>query len=267
MVLNQVESGFHIPKLTLLEVWPLYPFIGSRTNLRVVDIGANTGLWAQSFLNVFGKQTSCYQAFEPLPGNIERLNKRVSLSLQNQVEQFLITPCAVGNQRTKVKLNFDAEVSTIASIPLSEVSVGQKRVHHNHSIEVEQIDLDSWAASTEGFEPDIIKIDVEGYEWEVLEGARDLIHKKIPSIIYYEFGKHQADRGQTFLQFWEFFTEMGYYLHRQNVARNFFGLQYISKYSKSLEEFNSMWMFCASKYKHDPKLNSPRVIGHYFGSN
>ncbi len=264
MVFNQVESGFHIPKLTLLEVWPLYPFIGSRNNLRVIDIGANTGLWAASFLNVFGKQTSYYQAFEPLPGNVDRLKQRVDQSLQSQVNQFSVTSCAVGNSRKKVKLNFNSEVSAIASVPLREVSVGQKRILHKHCIEVEQIDLDSWAISTEGFEPDIIKIDVEGYEWEVLEGTKNLISQKIPSIIYYEFGKHQADRGQTFLQFWEFFSQMGYYLYRQKVARNFFGLQYISKYSESLEEFDSMWMFCASKEKHDHRLNSPYVIGQYF---
>jgi len=260
---EQVEIGYHVPKLTLLEVWPLNPFIGSKENLSVVDIGGNIGLWAQAFLNVFGEQVKQYQVFEPLPGNVNQFKMRLNTSLKHLSEKVKLKACAVGNQENIVKLHFDSEISTIASVPLNEIKVGQKIIKQDKVIDVEQITIDTWSSSSEGFEPDIIKIDVEGYEWEVLEGTQNLMNRRVPSIIYYEFSQHQADRGQTFLQFWEFFRERDYHIYRQNIGRNFFGFQYISEYKESLEEFNSMWMVCASKEKHDPRLNIPYVIGNY----
>ena len=61
--------------------------------------------------------------------------------------------------------------------------MGQKRILHKHCIEVEHIDLDSWAISTEGFEPDIIKIDVEGFELSVLKGSEKTIRTNRPAIL------------------------------------------------------------------------------------
>jgi len=65
------DIGFHIPKLSLLEVWPLNTFIGNKNNLTVIDVGGNVGLWCQAFMNTFGKQVDQYHAFEPLDGNIK----------------------------------------------------------------------------------------------------------------------------------------------------------------------------------------------------
>ena len=82
-------------------------------------------------------------------------------------------------------------------------------------------------------------------------------------MVLFEFGQHQGALGQSFAQFWDLFSKYGYHIYRQAVGRNFFGLQFIESYDRSLEQFDSMWMVLASRTKHFDDLNKPFVIGRY----
>ena len=44
---------------------------------------------------------------------------------------------------------------------------------------------------------DFIKIDTEGYEFEVLDGAKNLLKEQQPKFIQIEFNWHQLLKGQT----------------------------------------------------------------------
>lgn len=53
---------------------------------------------------------------------------------------------------------------------------------------------------------DVVKIDTEGYEWNVLEGATEVIDSGRVDNVYFEFGPYQGHLGQTFRQFLDFFA-------------------------------------------------------------
>ena len=50
---------------------------------------------------------------------------------------------------------------------------------------------------------DLIKIDTEGFELEVIKGAKETIKKKLPKYIQIEFNWHQLFKGQTLYNFSE----------------------------------------------------------------
>ncbi|MGD1865608.1 MAG: FkbM family methyltransferase [Phormidesmis sp.] len=258
------DIGYHVPKLTLLEIWPLNSFIGDKQNINVIDVGSNTGLWCQAFMNTFGEQIASYHAIEPLEGNLKIFKSRIDAGLVPFDSKAVLHQFCVGPHNGTVEIGFHNEVSTLASVVLDEVQVGNRLVRNEHKKKIRQVRLDSFCTSRNIDYVDLVKVDVEGYEWDVFEGATTLLKSQTVELILFEFGQHQGNLQQSFKQFWDLLSGYGYHIYRQAVGRNFFGLQYIASYDESLEEFDSMWMILASKQKHTESLNNPFVIGKYY---
>jgi FkbM family methyltransferase len=254
-----LEQTFHLTKLTLLEIGPLVPFLGDRDELNVLEVGGNVGLWCECFHNVFGPQIASYEAFEPMPGNIALFKDRLARYMP-QAKVDIVEACA-GDAQGRVTIHFDAEVTTLASVPVTEVhrADGSLLVSNQLSREVDQIRLDDRITS----HVDLIKIDTEGYEWNVIAGMSEAIDAGLVDNIYFEIGRHQAELGQSFQQFYDFFHERGWQVYRQVVGRNYFGLNEIRRYAPRFEEelLGSMFMILATRTGESPSYVGPRVTG------
>ena len=113
----------------------------------VLDVGAWCGTWS----NDMSKYADTVHAFEPDALHYECL-------LKNKKENVIPHLCAVGSQKAKVSLvenekNFTQEKRVVPEGDILMTTVD--------SFALENIDL--------------IKIDVEGYEMEVLKGAEDTL--------------------------------------------------------------------------------------------
>ena len=259
----KTDIGFHAPKLMLLETWPLNPFIGDKVDLNIVDIGCNVGVWCQAFMNTYSDQVRSYNAVDPLPGNIGIFEQRLQQGIVPDAIKVKVDQCCMGPSDGSVEINYQRDVSTLASVVLKEMQVGNSTVQNDKKMHVSQLKLDTYAIQKSLEKIDLVKIDVEGYEWDVLEGASSLFQQRNIDLVMFEFGQHQGVLNQSFKQFWDFFSDNGFHLYRQAMGRNFFGLQHIDRYHNSLETFDSMWMIVAAREKHDEERNSPFVIGKY----
>lgn len=128
-----------------------------------VDVGANVGEFSTLASRVIGSKSI---AIEPLPDLIIRLNDQLSI---NHVTDFVtILPIAIGD--------------TVGSVHLSNKRDSMDRVTLNRksheTVEVSVSTLDSCLRDEETY---FIKIDVEGYEWHVLNGARRIL--SLPNIV------------------------------------------------------------------------------------
>lgn len=256
---RSIEKGFHLPKLTLLEVFPLYPFLYGNSAISVIDVGANIGLWCEAFHGIFTHQISRYIAYEPMPRNAEALRSRVTTYLaESNIE--VIQACA-GEFNGTVPIHFDRDLTTLASVVVSrlERNDGAVVVDNKHTRIVRQQKLDEAIE-----EPvNLLKIDTEGYEWEVIHGAIQSIDEGMIDNVFFEFGMHQRYRRQHFKQFFDLFQGRGWHIYRQTVSRNYFGLNEIRHYPQHLEdEFAStMSMILASRSGPNPRYRGPRVTG------
>ena len=108
-----------------------------------------------------------------------------------------------------------------------------------------------------------MKVDTEGYEWDVIAGMTGAIDDGLVDNVFFEFGGHQGHLGQSFRQFWDYFDSRSRRLFQQTVSRNYFGLNEITAYDERLEDFSSMWMILASRVGPSEGYRGPRVVGRW----
>ena len=116
-----------------------------------VDVGANVGKYAIQLSPAFAKVI----AYEPLPENLETLKKNIEL---NNITNVIVREVAVGSKRGKAYLTRAYAQSRIVDKP------------EDNTIEVEIVTLDEDLENVD--RPiSLIKVDVEGFELEVVKGA------------------------------------------------------------------------------------------------
>jgi FkbM family methyltransferase len=172
------------------------------------DIGTNYGFYPWIFLNhnMFNK----VYCFEP---NI-RLVKTLKLTFHNSAEKVLINNCGIGAKSDKLSFKVNPRESDLGSFA--------KEIDATTSEEV-LIDVRTIDSFRQAFgKPDMIKIDVEGFEEEVIRGYENL-NVDYPIITIEWIEKFQKSSFKDFLGYfdttWHFFF-IGYdgklYLEKSN---------------------------------------------------
>jgi FkbM family methyltransferase len=128
-----------------------------------IDVGANLGYYTISLAKWVGPR-GLVVAFEPFPGNFAILKKNVYL---NQLQNVTLEPSALSNCSGSIQLIHGVEDKFSATPSVGGYAVKGDRV----SVNVQGYRLDDYTAGL-GRAPNFIKIDVEGAELAVLEGAR-----------------------------------------------------------------------------------------------
>ncbi len=128
----------------------------------VVDIGANIGYYTLIFARLVGEHGKVF-AFEPDPTNFALLKKNVEI---NGYSNVVLVPKAVSNENKTAKLF------------LCEHNQGMHRVYNsvfcNDSIEIEFLKLDDYFQDEK---ISFIKIDIEGAEYNAIQGMRNLLYR------------------------------------------------------------------------------------------
>ncbi|MBI2632839.1 MAG: FkbM family methyltransferase [Parcubacteria group bacterium] len=142
-----------------------------KTNDIVFDIGAHVGFYSLLSAELVGKNGKVY-AFEPLPRNITYLKKHIELNKQSNI---IVIESAVSNK--------DGMTMLCEEIETPECSIVGNDQQTKNTIQVTSATLDTLIQKNVIPVPNIIKIDVEGAELMVLEGARSLLNKFHPMIV------------------------------------------------------------------------------------
>jgi FkbM family methyltransferase len=140
----------------------------------VYDIGAHVGL-----VTLVAARRVCpgwgrVYAFEPSPDNFALLERHVRINRYNdRVSAF---HCLVG-ERTAGSVRFACRPGQFTANSLAYDVPGGEAVH------VPMTSIDDMVRSGSLPPADVIKIDVEGYERSVLQGARGLLRERAPVVI------------------------------------------------------------------------------------
>jgi FkbM family methyltransferase len=147
-----------------------------KEGMNVVDIGANIGYYTLLAARRVGPHGRVY-AFEPEPQNFKLLTENLRL---NGYKNVIAVQKAVSNKSGTVSLFLGMRGSGTHSL----VST---RDYSKEAIGIEAVTLDEFFEKAGTPDIHVIKMDIEGWEMEALDGMRRLIMRNSPLKLVVEF--------------------------------------------------------------------------------
>jgi FkbM family methyltransferase len=193
------------PKLLYIFGWhfdPELPFLASNISKDavVIDIGANVGTWSLILSEVVGANGKIF-AYEPTRSTYDALSKNVAINSRKNIFAFRY---ALSNNNNQMRLYHDVDSS--------RNSLGQTRTNDTVA-EYEEVSartLDSLAPELLIDKLDFIKIDVEGAEPLVFEGARTTLKRFKPTILFEVNPNALVELGFHYDSSWWMLSDLGY---------------------------------------------------------
>lgn len=178
-----------------IEIKSAYEYLLQKLNLNCVfDVGSNYCTHSILFLSNGIKTYS----FEP---NKECLNFFEECQKLNDLKGDFIN-IAIGSKKGNVKLTFPKKKTWLGTISAKE-NDHVSQFENLKTITVSMDTLDSYSQSN-NLIPDLIKIDTEGFEIEVLKGAKYILKNKKPIIIF------ESNEKEKRSEIYELLFEYGY---------------------------------------------------------
>jgi FkbM family methyltransferase len=196
-----------------------------KPNDLVLDVGGNHGEWSTYALRA--QPSIRIMAFEPVPPVFADL--QANLGGNGNVQLFNY---ALSDKTGTASFHYYPEADGLSGFYYREVLRGD---HPDpHVIEVAEKTLDLFCKENGINEIGFVKIDTEGAEWKILQGARDLIENRKIRAIQFEYGGCYIDAKTTLKDVAQFLTTHGYLIFRI-VPK---GLVHIAKWESSLENYH-----------------------------
>ncbi len=153
----------------------------------VIEAGAHIGYITMFFSRLVGA-TGRVVAFEPGENNLPYVRRNIVGH-----DNVRLVEKAVGDRAATMKLNIESLTGQNNSLidhfdGLARNQRAASVAAEVRAVDVEVIPLDAFCAA-EGLQPALVKIDVEGFEHEVLLGARETLAKHRP-IVMVEVQRH-----------------------------------------------------------------------------
>ncbi len=149
----------------------------------VVDIGANIGYYTLLESRLVGNKGKVY-AIEPIDKNTNSLTSNIELNKYTNIDVFRI---AIG-EKHKIEKMYIAEHSNWNSF-----------VNHKQGIigtkYVQVTSLDAFVKNRRC--PDFVRMDVEGYEYTIIKGMKNILKSKEPLKLFIELHPHLMKKEHT----------------------------------------------------------------------
>jgi FkbM family methyltransferase len=169
----------------------------------IFDVGANLGEVSANAAKLVGPHGRVI-AFEPYPANFDLLAKNVEL---NGFENLMIVNKGVGSENGKLKM-----------VVADESNAGMNRISDNpvsdegNTTEVEVVRLDDFVDQIGLEDIDLIKIDVEGFEMNVLRGAETVLSTLRPKLFLEVIDNYLRLQGSSANEVLQFLESLHYEL-------------------------------------------------------
>jgi len=148
----------------------------SKNSLTMFIIGAYRGEELERIFKT--KKVSHITLFEPVPNNVNFLKKKK----KKYKEKIKIVETAVSDFDGKILFNETSMLGNGSILKLSELAIQSYEIKQTESFDVAALKLETYCQSFQA--PDILWIDVQGYEFNVLKGAESILNKV--SLIFIE---------------------------------------------------------------------------------
>lgn len=196
----------------------------SENGITIFDVGANVGCYSILLNEVFREKAIIY-SFEPS----HKTFKRISENLRS-FERINLYNFGLGEENMKTTLFSDSDESGLASVYKRRLD--HFNIHLNQSEEIEIKTLDAFCDHHKIDRIHFLKLDVEGHEIKILNGASKMLNSGSIDFIQFEFGGCNIDSRSYFQDFYNFLNNR-YKIYR--IVKD--GLHRITMYKEIYETF------------------------------
>ena len=185
------EYNWHEPSLTqfILDLPP--------ENKVLIDVGAHLGYFSIVFSRLAKNES---YAIELDPTNYSHLERMVqsSTGVRGKVETMNL---GISDHE------FLADMPVTAASPMSSLNRLDEKQVDTRQVRVTSLDT---FCNERGISPDIIKVDIEGFEWEFLKGCSETLDKCRPILIFEMHNDILNKKGVTEEDFVHALKDQGY---------------------------------------------------------
>ena len=221
---NNYQINFYLNKVHEqdFEAFKLFPLDSSKL---FVDIGANVGMSALSILTI--NSQAKIVSFEPNPANYPYLDR-----LADKFANFQYLSVGLGAKTSNIAFYYpiynNKPMTALGSCDRDKAEgwLNENTVYFfdANKLETEKITIEVKTLDSFELKPDYIKIDVEGFEHQVLLGAAQTINHHRPILLVE--GVAQNDRVHQQLKQWKYqayrFKDNIFYSDEFDCDNNFF---------------------------------------------
>ena len=192
------------------ELFFIKKYLSSKNIKLCFDIGANKGDYTSLILE---ETSSNVISFEPLPFVYNKMIERLS----NYSDRCIFVNKGVGSKSETLKIHFNEDATEHASF--SEEIKSIDYIRNTGSLNIDVISIDDYCKLNNITEIDFIKIDTEGFEKEVFDGALETLKNVKPKFIQIEYNLHQMFRNTSLNFFAEKLSNYNVYQLTYNSMR------------------------------------------------
>lgn len=170
----------HVPDLSgERNVLQLLEKSKTTNNLTIFDVGANVGQYATLVMQTI-KTDFQLHSFEPQEAAFAELIKI------NDKDFFHPNNVGVGSQPGTLNMFYDRKGSVFASMYKAQYDT--YHINLTETVQVNVTTIDEYCQVNNIENIDFLKLDVEGFELEVLKGAKRMLAEKRIKMVQFEFG-------------------------------------------------------------------------------
>lgn len=177
----------------------------SNRDLVVFDVGANRGQFTEMIDSKL--EEAEIHLFEPQKSLAGKLNNEYSDESNKYINEF-----ALSSKNSEQTLYYNEQGSGLASLTKRKLDHFDIDFDEREVVEIKTIDR--YCDEVNVNKIDLLKIDVEGHEMSVLDGAEQMIRNGSIEYISFEFGGANIDTRTYFQDHYYFFDNHGYDIYR-----------------------------------------------------
>ncbi len=166
----------------------------AKRNFVLFDVGANIGSYSKEIIKIFDLEKYSLFSFEPSLYTFNILSKNIKTN--NNIRLINIGLSNIAQKLTLYNDFLGCGDSSVIKRNLESINRD-----FNLSEEINLTTLDIFATENEIDQIDLLKIDVEGHELNVLEGAANFLRNRKIKFIQFEFGGTNIDAHTNFKDF------------------------------------------------------------------
>tara|TARA_A100001037_G_scaffold301543_1_gene331307 strand:- start:1656 stop:2534 length:879 start_codon:yes stop_codon:yes gene_type:complete len=209
----------------------------------VIDIGANIGFFTLIMADIVKKEGKVF-SFEPESKNFQLLEKNVKV---NNLSNVILENKAVGNINGETDMYLASNEDNIYSQSMHRIYSSNIVSQNSTPVKIKIIRLDDFFEKLELIEKiDLIKIDVEGAEFDVLKGMSKILDLNKDLRIIMEFSiENLQDFGSKPDEVMDFLLKKNFRLWKINeIGKKIEEIFNIDDIKKLDDEQNGLNIFC-----------------------